>query len=107
MSKVDEGEMVSVRRDEYEFLQAIAEAVDDFLNAPYPRFREESLEWVTDMLAEDFDDEDPKMRQARIDDADCEDCRRIMTTAFGWKRRRHQVQPAPVLTLHRHGDKPN
>lgn len=107
MSKAEESEKIAISRQEHEFLQAIAEAVDDFLNAPYPRFREESLEWLTDMLGDDLDDEEPKLRQARIDDADCDDCRRVLIAAFEWKRRRHQVQPAPVLTLHRHGDKPN
>ena len=107
MTKPAEPETIAVAREEYEFLQAIAEAVDDFLNAPYPRFRQESLEWLTDMLGDDLGDEEPKERQARIDDADCDDCRRVLVSAFGWKERRHRVQPAPILTLHRHGDKPN
>ncbi|HEX3629160.1 MAG TPA: hypothetical protein VHW91_01700 [Candidatus Dormibacteraeota bacterium] len=107
MSNSVNSDTMTVGRDEYEFMQAIVEAVDDFLNAPYPRFRDESLEWLTEMLGDDLGDEEPKERQARIDDADCEDCRKVLLAAFAWKERRHRIQPAPVLTLHRHGDKPN
>ena len=107
MPKSSEGEKVSLNREEHDFLQAIAEAVDDFLNAPFPRLREESLQWLTDMLGDEIGDEDAKLRQARIDDADCEDCRKLMVQAFAWKAKQRRIEPAPVLTLHRHGDKLN
>jgi hypothetical protein len=107
MAKAEENEKINVTRDEYEFLKAVVEAVDDYLNAPFPRLREESLEWLTDTLGDDLGDEDPKLRQARLDDADCDECRKLLNEAFAWKARQRRVEPAPVLTLHRHGDKLN
>jgi hypothetical protein len=100
-------ETVSIDRDQYEFLEAITEAVDDYLNAPSPRFREDSLEWLTDTLGDELGDDDPKERQARIDQADCDHCRNALIQAFAWKQRKRRIEPAPVLTLHRHGDKLN
>ena len=107
MSKAEESKKVSIDRDEYEFLEAIVEAVDDYLNAPFPRLREETLEWLSDTLGDDLGDEDPKLREARLEDADCENCRKMLVQAFAWKKRKRRVEPAPVLTLHRHGDKLN
>jgi hypothetical protein len=96
---------VSVDRDEYEFLQALAETVDDFLNAPFPRLREDALGWLTDTLGDDIRDDEPKARQARLDEMDCDECRDFLVRAIAWKQRRRRVEPAPILTLHRHSDR--
>lgn len=105
--KRGETEKISVDRDEYEFLQVIAETVDEFLNAPFPRVREDALEWLKDTVGDELGDDDAKQRQARLEDADCEECRKYLVQAFAWKERQRRVEPAPVLTLHRHGDKLN
>jgi len=107
VAKPEESEQISVSRDEYEFLKAVAEAVDDFLNAPFPRLREESLDWLTDTLGDEIGDDDAKLRQARVEDADCDECRKLLLEAFAWKARQRKIDPAPVLTIHRHGDKLN
>lgn len=100
-------EKISVDRDEYEFLQAIAETVDEFLNAPFPGVREAALEWLKDTVGDELGDDNTKQRQARIEDSDCEECRRFLIEAFAWKERQRRVEPAQVLTLHRHSDKIN
>jgi hypothetical protein len=102
-----EREKISVDREEYEFLQVIAETVDEYLNAPFPHVREDALEWLKDTVGDELGDDDAKLRQARIEDADCEECRKYLLQAFAWKERQRKVEPAPVLTLHRHGDKMN
>jgi hypothetical protein len=107
VSKSGKPDKVTVDREEYEFLEAIVEAVDDYLNAPFPRLREETLEWLTDTLGDDLGDEDPKLRDARLEEADCENCRKMLVQAYAWKKRKRHIEPAPVLTLHRHGEKLN
>ena len=106
-AKHDQREKVSVDSDEYEFYKVITETVDEFLNAPFPRVREDALEWLKDTLGDELGDDDSKSRQARLDDADCEECRKFLVQAFAWKERQRRIEPAPVLTLHRHGDKMN
>ena len=100
-----EGGKVSVDRDEYELLQALAETVDDYLNAPFPRLREDAIAWLTEILGDDIRDDDPKAWQARVDEMDCDDCRSFLIRAIAWKQRRRRVEPAPILTLHRHSDR--
>ena len=107
MTKNIEREKIAVDVDEYEFFKVITETVDEFLNAPFPRVREDALEWLKDTLGDEIGDDDAKVRQARVDDADCDDCRKFLVEAFAWKQRQRRIEPAPVLTLHRHGDKIN
>jgi hypothetical protein len=107
VGKSAESEKITISRAEYEFLEVIIESLDEYLNAPFPRIREDALEWLKDTLGEEIGDDDPKQRQARLDEADCEDCRRFLIQAFAWKERQRKIEPAPILTLHRHGDKLN
>lgn len=107
MTKNADREKITVDIDEYEFYKVITETVDEFLNAPFPRVREDALEWLKDTLGDELGDDDSKSRQARLDDADCEECRKFLVQAFAWKERQRRIEPAPVLTLHRHGDKIN
>jgi hypothetical protein len=107
LGKSADSDKVTVSRAEYEFLEVITETVDEFLNAPFPRAREDALEWLKDTLGEELGDQDPKQRQTRLEAADCEDCRRFLVEAFAWKERQRRIEPAPILTLHRHGDKMN
>jgi hypothetical protein len=102
-----EREKITVDREEYEFLQVIAETIDEFLNAPFPSVRETALEWLTQTVGDEIGDDNAKQRQARIEDADCEECRKYLIEAFAWKERQRRIEPAQVLTLHRHGDKIN
>ncbi|HET9848724.1 MAG TPA: hypothetical protein VFR68_09255 [Candidatus Dormibacteraeota bacterium] len=107
MTKHAERETITVDLDEYEFFKVITETVDEFLNAPFPRVREDAVEWLKDTLGDELGDDDTKSRQARLDEADCEECRKYLVQAFAWKERQRRIEPAPVLTLHRHGDKIN
>lgn len=98
---------ITIDRGEYEFLEAVVERIDEFLNAPFPRFRDDALEWLKDTLGDELDDDDAKARQARVDDTECEHCRKLLVRAFAWKARQRRIEPAPVLTLHRHSDRVN
>jgi len=97
----------SVDREELDFLRRVVEAVDDYLNAPFPAVREEALDWLREFMGDRPDDETQKGRQVRLDEHGSHegDCQQTLKQAFAWKDRQRKVEPAPVFKIHRRDDK--